>query len=83
MSYNMVLEAFVASVKKDLPSVNFHRSQVSIVPNKSLSSFNSFFDDSILSSIHLILVAEKYASITSPVIFCIFFANPFLVKSLQ
>ena len=29
------------------------------------------------------LVAEKYASITRPVIFCIFFANPFLVKSLQ
>ena len=68
MSYNMVLEAFVASVKKDFPSVSFQRSQVSIVPNK-IFLFEIFFLFKTLFNIHLIFVAEKYGSKTKPVIF--------------
>src|SRR5664279_2640872 len=73
---NIVLEAFDTSVICNLPRVRFHISQVSIVPNASFPPSASFLASLTLSRIHLTLVAEKYASIISPVFCRIFVLAP-------
>ena len=56
-------------------------SHVSTVPNNSLPSFASSLAPSTLSSIHFIFVAEKYASIMSPVFCWNVFSSPFAFKA--
>ena len=67
MSNSMVRLAFVGSVACTLPSVKAQMSHVSIVPNASLPASARSRAPSTLSRIHLILLAEKYASGISPV----------------
>ena len=78
---NIVLLAFVASVKWCCPLVSFQIKKVSTVPNNKLLDFWSFFEIFTFSKIHLILVAEKYGSINKPVfllkIFSYFFCLSF------
>ena len=67
MLYSMVREALVRSVTWALPPVSFQTSQVSTVPNR-ISPFAAFSRlPGTWSRIHLILLAEKYASGTRPV----------------
>src|SRR6056297_928426 len=67
MSKSIVLAAFDTSVAWTLPLVRFHKRHVSTVPksNSPLSALS--LAPSTLSSIHFILVPEKYASTTRPV----------------
>ena len=68
MLYNMVREALVTSVAKIPPLVSLYISHVSTVPKRTspLSAFS--LAPGTLSSIHLIFVALKYASIKRPVV---------------
>jgi hypothetical protein len=63
----MVREALLASVACNWPPVSFQSSQVSTVPNASLPASARLRVPGMLSRIHEILVAEKYASISRPV----------------
>src|SRR5699024_822962 len=54
----------------------FHINQVSTVPNNNLPSSANFLAPFTLSNIHFIFVAEKYASITKPVLCLIFSTIP-------
>ncbi len=63
----MVRDAFVTSVTCSEPPVSFQISHVSMVPNASSPASARARAPSTLSRIQRTLVAEKYASITSPV----------------
>ncbi len=67
MLYSMVRLAFVGSVACTSPPVSTHTSHVSTVPNTSSPASARSRAPPTLSSSHLILLAEKYASGRSPV----------------
>ena len=73
---SMVREAFVTSVTCTVLRVRHDMSQVSTVPNFSRPASARSRAPGTLSRIHFILVAEKYASIISPVFSFIISAWP-------
>ena len=68
MSNIMVRDAFDRSVTCTRPPVRFQSSHESTVPKASSPRPAAALAPSTLSSIHLTLVAEKYGSMTSPVL---------------
>ena len=79
----LVLEAFVTSVAKILPFVNFQINQVSIVPKQTCPFLAFFLTPSTLSKIQAIFVAEKYGSRSSPVFLFIISSSPSFFKLLH
>jgi hypothetical protein len=67
MLKSIVRDALLTSVTWHAPLVSFHTSHVSTVPNASLPASARARAPGTLSSSHRILLAEKYASISSPV----------------
>ena len=76
----LVREAFVTSVAKTLPLVNFQISQVSIVPTHTFPLSAFFLNPWILSRIQAIFVAEKYGSRSNPVFLLIISSSPAFFK---
>ena len=68
MSYNIVREALLASVTCTLPPVRFQTSHESTVPNASSPALALARAPFTFCRIHCTFVAEKYASITRPVL---------------
>lgn len=83
MLYRSVLDALEWSVACVCPCVSFHISHVSIVPNSSFPFSACCLAFGTLSSIHLIFVAEKYASIRSPVCCLMYCVSPLFFRSLH
>ncbi len=67
MLNSIVRDALLTSVTCEAPPVSFHTSHESMVPNASLPAPARARAPGTLSSSHQILLAEKYASISSPV----------------
>src|SRR5690606_9926519 len=79
-----VLEALLTSVTCEIPFVSFQIKKLSIVPAANSLFLILGFSELLLSIIHLILEAEKYGSMTRPVLDLIFALNrvSFLQKSV-
>ena len=67
MLNSIVRDALLTSVTWHRPSVIFQTSHVSTVPNASVPASARARAPATLSSSHRILLAEKYASTSSPV----------------
>ena len=79
----MVLEALVTSVRCKPSLDNLLTKKESIVPNLSFPASASLLAPSTLSNIHFIFVAEKYGSITKPVLALTISSYPFSFNDLH